>query len=299
MCTVIRRNGARGDDPGPLLRNGGDERAQSGAFVGPNRLDRGVGAGIHSSGLATFPVAFDDVSDQTAPIAEEVHVERGFWQDRWQQGQIGFHKAEANALLQAHHEAIAKKQRVYVPLCGKSLDLVWLRDAGHDVVGCEFVGDAIAAFFAEQLPEVTVQRSTFRSAAAPDAQMTFHEGAGVRVVEGDALAVDTFATGGKVDAVWDRAALVALDPATRERYRDALLRVLADDGVILLVTFSYDQEKLPGPPWSVSDDDVSTLFGAHFDIDKVDSHAEAPGPKFVAAGVTDLKESVFVLRRRR
>jgi thiopurine S-methyltransferase len=225
-------------------------------------------------------------------------MEKNFWQERWEKGAIGFHKGEANDLLQAHHDVIARRQRVYVPLCGKSLDLVWLRDAGHDVVGSEFVGDAIGAFFAEQLPDVAVHRSTFRPAARPEASMTFHEGAGVRIVEGDALVVDTFATGGKVDAVWDRAALVALDPATREAYRDALLNVLSDDGVVLLVTFSYDQEKLPGPPWSVSDDDVMAIFGAAFDVERVSHREETPGPKFVEAGITALSESAFVLRRR-
>jgi hypothetical protein len=107
-----------------------------------------------------------------------------------------------------------------------------------------------------------------------------------------------FATGGRVDAIWDRAALVAVDPKDRGRYRDALLQVLVPGGVILLVTFTYDQSKLPGPPWSVSDDDVKTLFGGSCAIEKLAARQESPGPKFTDAGAHDVVESVFLLTKR-
>jgi thiopurine S-methyltransferase len=214
-----------------------------------------------------------------------------FWNERWTAGQIGFHKSSANDLLAAHHEVVLRgHQRVYVPLCGKSLDLIWLRDHGHDVVGCEFVGSAIEAFFTEQFPEVKRLQARYPT-------VIVHESSGVRIIEGDAFAVDTFATGGLVDAVWDRAALVAIDPANRERYVEALLRVLRPRGVILLVTFSYDQQKLAGPPWSVSDDEVTRLFGATCTIERLLQRDEPPGPKFVEAGAT-VQESCFLLRRR-
>jgi thiopurine S-methyltransferase len=218
-------------------------------------------------------------------------MDQEFWNERWTAGQIGFHKSSANDLLAAHHEAgLRGHQRVYVPLCGKSLDLIWLRDHGHDVVGCEFVGSAIEAFFSEQFPEVKRLQARYPT-------VTVHESSGVRIIEGDAFAVDTFATGGLVDAIWDRAALVAVDPANRERYVEALLRVLRPRGVILLVTFSYDQEKLAGPPWSVSDDEVTRLFGPSCTIERLQQRAEPPGPKFVEAGIT-ATESCFLLRRR-
>lgn len=218
-------------------------------------------------------------------------MEQEFWSERWAQGQIGFHKPAAHDLLLEHHGELADHQRVYVPLCGKSVDLVWLRDRGHDVVGCEFVGAAVEAFFKEQVSDAPV-RSTRVD------ELVLHEARGIRVIQGDAFAVDSFATGGRVDGIWDRAALVAVDPATRLRYVEALTRVLREGGVILLVTFTYDQSKLPGPPWSVSDDEVQALFGAGFAIEKLAMRNETPGPKFVEAGVTSLVESVFKLTKR-
>ena len=218
-------------------------------------------------------------------------MEQAFWNERWAQGQIGFHKAEAHDLLTTHHRRLEGRQRIYVPLCGKSVDLVWLRDRGHDVVGCEFVGSAVAAFFAEQVPDA-VPRSTRVN------ELVLHETRGIRIVQGDAFAVDSFATGGRVDAVWDRAALVAVDPKNRTRYVEALQRVLVPGGVILLVTFAYDQTKLSGPPWSVDDGEVDALFSAGFHIEKHATRGEARGPKFIEAGVTSLVESVFRLTKR-
>lgn len=218
-------------------------------------------------------------------------MEQGFWNERWAQGLIGFHKPQAHDLLVAWARHLEGRQRVYVPLCGKSVDLVWLRDRGHDVVGSEFVGAAVEAFFKEQVPDTPVGSTRVND-------LLLHEARGIRIVQGDAFAIDSFATGGRVDAIWDRAALVAIDPATRPRYVEALTRVLRDGGVILLVTFCYDQSKLPGPPWSVTDDEVHTLFGAACAVEKLAARDEAPGPKFVEAGVTSLVESVFLLTKR-
>lgn len=218
-------------------------------------------------------------------------MQHAFWDDRWAQGLIGFHRPGPNDLLVMHADRLTGRPRVYVPLCGKSVDLVWLRDRGHDVVGSEFVGSAIAAFFSEQLPAVTPTSTRVN-------ELALHEAAGLRIVQGDALKVDTFATGGRVDAIWDRAALVAVDPQDRAAYVDALWRVLAPGGLILLVTFAYDQEKLPGPPWSVSHDDVEALFGERFRIERVVTRDEPLGPKFVEAGVSSLTESLYALQKR-
>jgi thiopurine S-methyltransferase len=98
--------------------------------------------------------------------------------------------------------------------------------------------------------------------------------------------------------VWDRAALVALDPKDRPAYLDTLWRVLVPGGLVLLVTFTYDQKKLPGPPWSVSDDDVQALCGERFTIERILTRDEALGPKFIEAGVTSLTESLYALQKR-
>jgi len=215
------------------------------------------------------------------------------WQDRWQAGQIGFHKPEPHDLLVRHQPDLKGRARVYVPLCGKSVDLVWLFEHGHDVVGSEFVPEAVAAFFAEQTEALEAKPTS-----VVFGDVVLHEVPGLRIVQGDAFAVDTAILGGSVDAVWDRAALVAIDPDRRADYVTALKRVLTRDGVIVLVTFSYDQAKMDGPPWSIDRAEVERLFGADFTIEAGVRRAEAPGPRFVAAGISDVEEGSFVLRRR-
>ena len=74
-----------------------------------------------------------------------------YWLERWQEGRIGFHRADANPALLLHHQHVfGQTLRVLVPLCGKSLDLEWLVVHGHEVVGIELSELAAQAFFAER-----------------------------------------------------------------------------------------------------------------------------------------------------
>jgi thiopurine S-methyltransferase len=208
------------------------------------------------------------------------------WADRWRSGQIAFHQAAPNELLVRHADAFAGRRRVYVPLCGKSLDLLWFFERGHDVVGSEFVGDAVAAFFAEHEAALEGRPTSVRMG-----DVVLHEVAGLRVVQGDAFGLDTAALGGRVDAIWDRAALVAIDPDRRDDYAKALRRVLADDGVIVLVTITYDQSTGPGPPWSVDAAEVERVFGSTFAIESGIIHPNGPDAR-------GRSEQVFFLRPR-
>lgn len=205
-----------------------------------------------------------------------------FWNDRWATRQIGFHQGKPHALLVKHHAVLAERKRVYVPLCGKTKDLPWLRDQGHDVTGSELVASAVDEFFAdEQLTPTVLPRGAHRLHVAPR----------LTVAQGDALALDVDVVGA-FDGVFDRAALVALPPAMRGAYVESLVR-LAAGGRILLISFAYDQAKIDGPPFSVDEAQVRALFAPHGTVALLDTVDEPLGPKFVAAGVTTLHELVF------
>jgi thiopurine S-methyltransferase len=154
------------------------------------------------------------------------------------------------------------------------------------VTGSELVGTAIAELFAENgLADAVDETGPFRR----------HRAERLLVLEGDAFAVEPEHLGGAVDAVYDRAALVALDPKTRERYVASLVRVLAPGAKVLLVTFDYDQSKLDGPPWAVTDEAVRTLYGGAFRVEIVEEREASGGPKFAAAGVSSLRERLYAL----
>mgnify|MGYP000400918887 CR=1 FL=1 len=60
-----------------------------------------------------------------------------FWHDKWNNNEIGFDQDQPNPLLVEHWQALnlEANARVFVPLCGKSIDMVWLLHQGHQGVG--------------------------------------------------------------------------------------------------------------------------------------------------------------------
>lgn len=89
-----------------------------------------------------------------------------FWHKRWQEKRIGFNQSAVNPLLTEYidHLDLAVGSRIFVPLCGKSIDMVWLAAQGYDVVGVELVETAVQEFFAEQ----NIQSIVSQHAENPD-----------------------------------------------------------------------------------------------------------------------------------
>ena len=219
-------------------------------------------------------------------------MEPEFWRERWRSGQIGFHRGDVNPFLRAHLDALLgagpDPRRVLVPLCGKSVDLEFLAAQGAEVVGVELVEDAASAFFAERglTPAVTRADGVARYAAR-----------GITIVVGDFFAQDAAGLG-TFDAVWDRAALVALPPALRSRYAPHLASFVRPAGRLLLVTFVFDGPPV-GPPHSVPDDEVRALFDASFALTLLGRHDILPeSPRYRERGVTAFHEHVWLGVRR-
>ncbi len=168
-----------------------------------------------------------------------------FWRARWQEGKIAFHEGKPNVLLAQFASRLDGKRRVLVPLCGKSDDLAYLASLGHEVVGIELVEDAVRAFFSEH-------------ALSPTVEGTRYTAAGITLFARNVFDVTREDTG-PIDAIYDRAALVALPPETRIQYI-AHLRAIAGHATGLLVAIEYPQELLPGPPFSVPDAEVRMHF---------------------------------------
>jgi thiopurine S-methyltransferase len=177
-----------------------------------------------------------------------------FWHDRWQRQQIGFHEPSANPLLLRHFEALRLQPGtiVFVPLCGKSLDIDWLLGRGHRVTGSELSPIAATALF----ERLGIEPRILRTGPVPCWQ-----GQDLLVWVGDhfALQPDTF---GQADAVYDRAALIAMPADLRPAYAAQIQR-LAADVPQLLVTLEYDQAAIDGPPFSVEEQELRALYPRH------------------------------------
>jgi len=208
------------------------------------------------------------------------------WQARWNEGRIGFHLPDVNATLRAHIDAlVTKPSRVLVPLAGKTHDMSFLSESGHTAVGVEVVELAARAYFEER--ELTPEERT-------EPHLVLSAG-GVELHVADMLKVPA-AELGVVDAIWDRAAMVALPPDDRERYAARMRELLPAGGRLLLVSFGYDQSKIEGPPFSVPDDEVERHYAGAGTLTRLE-HSIGDGPgKFAEAGI-ELSESVWLLER--
>lgn len=178
-------------------------------------------------------------------------VEANFWINRWETNQIGFHLSAANPLLVKHFNALSlpKGSRVFLPLCGKTLDIAWLLGQGHRVVGAELVEVAIIQLFEELgvKPEVK-EVGKLKLYSAPH----------LDIFVGDIFNLDQ-KTLGKVDAVYDRAALVALPEEMRRKYTTHL-KTITQQAPQLLITFEYDQSLFSGPPFSVNSEEIQRHY---------------------------------------
>lgn len=182
-------------------------------------------------------------------------MEQDFWQARWRENRIGFHEASPNTLLTKHFSRLGLEAggSVFVPLCGKALDLDWLVSKGLRVTGVEFNQGAVEEVFARQDLEPEVEQT---------GALTRYRAGELTLYAGDFFALNSAHTG-PVDAVYDRAALVAVKPEDRKAYAAHLNRITGNARQ-LLIGFDYDQSLMDGPPFSVPGRTVEELYrGSH------------------------------------
>ena len=216
-----------------------------------------------------------------------------FWHKRWQEKRIGFNQSAVNPLLTEYidHLDLAVGSRIFVPLCGKSIDMVWLAAQGYDVVGVELVETAVQAFFAEQ----NIQPIVSQHVENPDIKC--YQG---QLVDGDEQrtitlwAADIFALTstdlGTIDAIYDKAALIALPADMRPDYSEQIRQLSGNVDKIehidsynnkaapqLLITLEYDQNKKDGPPFSINHEQLQQYYGSHYQICELSSEPSSIG----------------------
>lgn len=210
-------------------------------------------------------------------------MEAEFWRRRWRDNAIGFHRAAANPLLLRNFSELeaAPGARLFLPLCGKTLDIHWLLEGGYRVAGAELVESAVEQLFAELRVEPTVETV---------GELRRYSAEAIDIFAGDIFGLAREALG-PVDAVYDRAALVALPEDLRRRYASHVT-ALAGEAPQLLVSFVYDQTLADGPPFSVDEQEVRALYGDVYDVTLLET-AEDPGGM---RGKCPAVEKVWLLR---
>ena len=197
-------------------------------------------------------------------------MDPNFWHKRWEKNEIGFHQSAVNVLLSDHFSGLSLPQttRVFVPLCGKTRDIAWLLSQGHCVVGVELSKLAVEELFVDLgvAPKISVQGELLRY-SAPGLEIFVGD---IFELSGDLL--------GRVDAIYDRAALVAFPTEMRGRY-GAHVAAITQLAPQFLICFEYDQAVMNGPPFSIDRQKVHDVYGAHYQIEPITNRDVAGGLK--------------------
>jgi thiopurine S-methyltransferase len=206
-----------------------------------------------------------------------------FWHDRWQQREIGFHREHINPHLIKYFPTLElqREQVVLLPLCGKTRDITYFLQQGLQVVGAELSEIAVKELFLENEMQAEVTEVD---------EMLCYQAEGLRVFVGDFFKLRKHHIGA-VDAIYDRAALVALPLELRRAYTKHLID-LSDSAPQLLITYEYDQSIIDGPPFSVSRQEVELHYASFYDINALYTDEVEGGMK----GKTSASETVYCLR---
>ena len=175
-------------------------------------------------------------------------MDDAFWFEKWREGKLGFHEGKPNAMLARHLARLGTNRRVLVPLCGKAEDLAFLAAHGHRVLGIELVEDAVRAFFAEHQLVPAIERA---------GELVVYSAGAITIIAGNVFAVAP-AIAGPVDALYDRAALIALPD--RARYVAHLRSLVTPGSPAIVVTLEYPPDRMAGPPFSVDEAELRSYY---------------------------------------
>lgn len=197
-------------------------------------------------------------------------MDANFWHQKWKRGETAFHQSEANPFLTDHFGKLnlAPGSRVFLPLCGKTRDAAWLLAHGFRVVGAELSELAVGELFTELGVEPAI---------ANVGKLVRYSAKDIDLLVGDIFDM-TADNLGPLNAIYDRAALVALPARMREQYTSHL-KTITDTAPQLLISYEYDQRLIDGPPFSVNADEVRRHYGAAYQVTSLESKNVAGGIK--------------------
>lgn len=217
-------------------------------------------------------------------------MEREYWLERWQSNDIPFHEQDItpDLVTYAHKFNLRPGDYVFVPLCGKTRDMIWLADKGFHVIGVELSSVACRDFFAELnvVPQITQQT-----------KFTKYQYDNIELLCGDLFDL-TDADFPTIQAVYDCKALIALPPDIRKKYAKHLVSCFGTKIKILLLTRETNCN-INSPPFSVDSNEVKSLYGVNFDVTQLKHVSISDIPeRLIKKGYTEMRESVYLLSEK-
>ena len=212
-----------------------------------------------------------------------------FWNRCWERNSLGFHQETVHPFLEQFllPRLTATTQHVFVPLCGKSLDMVWFAQR-MKVSGAELSEIACRDFFQDkELTYQQEQRDGFNVFSYQNIQLW----------QGDFFKLLP-ATIENIDWVYDRAAIIALPENMQHQYAQHLTTFIADKTTLFLISLEFPQKELEGPPFAISSSKVEQLF-ADFEVNCIAEH-ELVDKKFAQRtfNVSRLVERLYLIKKK-
>lgn len=216
-------------------------------------------------------------------------MDNQYWHQKWQSKEIGFNQLQPNLLLQDYFSSLKLKAGscVFVPLCGKSIDMLWLSEQGYQVIGVELSQLACDSFFKENKIAVTVTEIL---------DFVIYRSQAITIFCGDFFKINRTILH-PIDAIYDRAALIALPKTVRKLYAKHLIELATPATAMLLLTLVYNQNEMRGPPFSVDEDEILALYSAHFDVHQLSSKPCEVAAHLRAKGLTQAIEEAYFLAK--
>lgn len=215
-------------------------------------------------------------------------MQKEFWLERWKNKETAFHQKSTNPLLEKYLSQLSLKkgQRVFVPLCGKTLDISHLISQGYEVVGVELSETAVEELF------LTLNLKPQKTSKILNGKFDLYSAPHIEIFVGDIFEL-TPQLIGSIDAIYDRAALVALPAEMRSRYAAQLIS-LTQKAPQLLICYDYDQQRMDGPPFSICNDEINQLYQATYHTTLLESVVVEGGLK----NKCEATENVWLLQPR-
>lgn len=226
-----------------------------------------------------------------------------FWTDRWKEGNTGWHRQEVNAYLIKYVDELTggrAKVRVFVPLCGKSVDMLWLADQGHAVIGVEVAKKAIENFFLENNLSFTVEIVKMAAESEPVDKYKCNE-KDITIFCCNLFSVTEDDVGGRFDAIWDRGSLSAVAPTFNDngkRYTKKMHSLLASDGNYMLESHYYEVDRGMRPPACISEELRNEIYGEDFIIRELEVNRLEEDPNRSLSFALDLHYHLFKPKER-
>lgn len=192
----------------------------------------------------------------------------GMWKECWNTPNVEFHNPQLNELFVKYHQRMLTRpgMRIFVPLCGKAVEMKWLVDHGHKVVGLEAAPVPCKAFFEENGIPYNVKE--MKGIHGEKYESLDHN----IVIYSCDFFLFTADICGEFDGIWDSGGLNSMDVEDREAYIRRI-RTLMGKGCVNLTEFVNFDKSMVDITWSMTKEELQKVFGEGFIVEDLNEMA--------------------------